>query len=177
MIDSLTAKTGHPNNRNPEGRQPSCTAEQVTAALENALCQGTSFGAPTLTFPQLALRQETRKSAEYRAATVLARAGFVNDAAWYLRRLLAERGDRGLALLAARASADAGDYASVTRILVNHFAQFLAQPASGLPRDFWTLVYPRPFWDEVRRAGATHGVDPLLLVSLMRQEYARVVCR
>jgi len=130
----------------------------------------TSFGAPTLTFPQLTLRQGTTERAEYRAATVLARAGLVNKAAWYLRRLLAERGDRGLALLAARASADAGDYASVTRILVNHFAQFLVQPANGLPGDFWTLVYPRPFWDEVRHAGATHGVDPLLLVSLMRQE-------
>ena len=126
--------------------------------------------ATTLTFPQLALNQGTAERAEYRAAMVLARAGLVHDAAWYLRRLLADRRDRGLALLAARASADAGDYASVARILVNHFGQFLGRPAQGLPDDFWTLVYPRPFWDQVRRAGMTHAVDPLLLVSLMRQE-------
>ena len=131
---------------------------------------GASFGATTLTFPQLALNRGTEERAEYRAAMVLARAGRVHDAAWYLRRLLADRSDRGLALLAARASADAGDYASVARILVNHFGQFLSQPAHGLPDDFWPLVYPRPFWDEVRRAGTTHGVDPLFLVSLMRQE-------
>ena len=131
---------------------------------------GASLDATTLTFPQLALNQGTEERAEYRAAMVLARAGLVHDAAWYLRRLLADHRDRGLALLAARASADAGDYASVARILVNHFGQFLGQPAHGLPDDFWTLVYPRPFWDEVRRAGTTHAVDPLFLVSLMRQE-------
>ncbi len=131
---------------------------------------GVASGETTLTFPQLALNQATEERAEYRAAMVLARAGLVHDAAWYLRRLLADRGDRGLALLAARASADAGDYASVARILVNHFGQFLQQQAHGLPDDFWTLVYPRPFWDDVRRAGTTHGVDPLFLVSLMRQE-------
>ncbi len=124
----------------------------------------------TLTFPQLTLDQTTEKRAEYRAAMVLARAGLVDDAAWYLRRLLAARRDQGLALLTARASADAGDYASVARILVNHFGLFLQRPARELPDDFWTLVYPRPFWDAVSRSGTTHGVDPLLLVSLMRQE-------
>lgn len=125
---------------------------------------------PTLTFPQLALKESTEARAEYRAAMVLARAGLVDDAAWYLRRLLASDPDRGLALLSARASADAGDYASVARILVNHFAQFLQRPADDLPNDFWSLVYPRPFWDDVHRSGTTHGVDPLFLVSLMRQE-------
>ena len=124
----------------------------------------------TLTFPELARDHTTETRAEYRAAMLLARAGLVDDAAWYLRRLLADRPGRALALLTARASADAGDYASVARILVNHFGRFLLQPAQELPDDFWTLAYPRPFWDDVRRAGTAHGVDPLLLVSLMRQE-------
>jgi len=131
---------------------------------------GVPHGELAVTFPQLALDQGTEEQAEYRAAMVLARAGLVQDAAWYLRRLLANQRDRGLALLAARASADAGDYASVARILVNHFGRFLQQPARDLPDDFWTLVYPRPFWDDVRHAATTHGVDPLFLVSLMRQE-------
>jgi soluble lytic murein transglycosylase-like protein len=129
-----------------------------------------SLGELTVIFPQLALNQGTEKRAEYRAAMVLARAGLIQDAAWYLRRLLADQRDGGLALLAARASADAGDYANVARILVNHFGRFLQEPARDLPDDFWTLVYPRPFWDDVRHAGTTHGVDPLFLVSLMRQE-------
>ena len=35
---------------------------------------------------------------------------------------------------------------------------------------FWTLVYPRPFWDVVVKASETHGSDPTLLLSLMRRE-------
>ena len=139
--------------------------------LQRLTSDADTFGeTTTLMFPQLAVERATAERAEYRAAMVLARAGLVDDAAWYLRRLLADRRDRGLALLAARASADAGDYASVARILVSHFGLFLQRPAHGLPDDFWSLVYPRPFWDDVSRSGTTHSVDPLFLVSLMRQE-------
>ena len=126
---------------------------------------------PTTRFPDLAITDVSRGRAEYRAAMLLARAGLTEDAAWYLDRLLARRrGDRGLALLTIRASAAAGDYARVMRLLVNHFGRFLQVPASGLPDDFWELVYPRPFLEDVSAAGHRHGVDPLLLTSLMRQE-------
>ena len=100
----------------------------------------------------------------------LARAGLVDDAAWYLRRLLSGQDNKALALLAARASAQANSYANVGRILVNHFSPFLQRPSLGLPDDFWRLVYPRPFWDAVTQSGTNHAVDPFLLVSLMRQE-------
>ena len=126
---------------------------------------------PTVTFPDLTLDQGTRERPEFRAAMALARAGLVTDAAWYLRRLLARRSsDRGLALLTARASADAGDQASVTRILVNHFGVFLQRPADRLPQDFWELVYPRPYWDDVNKAATADGVDPFLMLSVMRRE-------
>ena len=130
--------------------------------------------APTprrIDFPSLGVTAAARGRAEFKAAMALARAGLVEDAAWYLRRLLARRrGDRGLALLAARASAAAGDHAAVARVVVNHFGGFLNRPARGMPGDFWTLVYPRPFWDTVVQSAGAHGVDPTLLVSLMRQE-------
>ena len=130
--------------------------------------------APTprrIDFPSLGVTAAARGRAEFKAAMALARAGLVEDAAWYLRRLLdRRRGDRGLALLAARASAAAGDHAAVARVVVNHFGGFLNRPARGMPADFWTLVYPRPFWETVVQSAGAHGVDPTLLVSLMRQE-------
>ena len=126
---------------------------------------------PPRQFPALALGSATPGRAEFRAAMVLARAGLVNDAAWYLRRLLEDqRGDRGLALLAARASARAGDHAAVARLLVTHFPGYLEQPSEGLPEDFYALVYPRPFADAVARATAGRGLDPAFMFSLMRQE-------
>ena len=122
-------------------------------------------------FPALSLTPATRTRAEFKAATVLARAGLVGDAAWYLRRLLERRReDRGLALLATRASADAGDYAAVARTLATHFGGFLQRPAEGLPADFYALVYPRPFVDTVTSAAVGRDIDPAFMFSLMRQE-------
>jgi soluble lytic murein transglycosylase len=42
----------------------------------------------------------------------------------------------------------------------------------GLPRDFWTMLYPKVFWDEVTRLAQRTGLDPYLVVSIMRQESA-----
>ena len=124
-----------------------------------------------LDFPSPALASASRERAEFRAATALARAGLIDDAAWYLRRLLDRtRSDRGLALLAARASSQAGDHASAARILFNHFTAYFNQPARGLPADFLSMAYPRPFWDTIVESARAHDADPVLLVSLMRSE-------
>ena len=126
---------------------------------------------PARQFPTLSLAPATPARAEFKAAMVLARAGLVGDAAWYLRRLLArQRRDRGLALLATRASAEAGDYAAVARLVVTHFAGVLQRPADGLPADFYALVYPRPFVDAVTSAAVGRDLDPAFMFSLMRQE-------
>lgn len=128
-------------------------------------------GEPRLDFPELALGTGAQGRAEFKAAMALARAGLIGDAAWYLRRLLdRRRGDRALALLAARASSRAGDHASAARVLFSHFPAYFNQPARGLPHDFLTLAYPRPFWETVVEAARMHRADPVLLVSLMRRE-------
>ena len=127
--------------------------------------------APRLDFPRLAVGAAARGRAEFKAAMALARAGLTGDAAWYLRRLLdRRRGERGLALLAARASSRAGDHASAARVLFTHFPAYFNQPARGLPGDFLRMAYPRPFWDTVVASARAHGADPVLLVSLMRRE-------
>jgi len=133
---------------------------------------GAGVPSPTpLDFPALALRPASRERAEFRAAMALARAGLIADAAWYLRRLLdRSRGDRGLALLAARASSEADDHASAARILFGHFPAYFNRPARGLPDDFLSMAYPRPFWDTVVESARAHGADPVLLVALMRRE-------
>ncbi len=126
---------------------------------------------PTRRFPVLAVEETSQTRAEFKAAMTLARAGLATDAAWYLRRLVERRrGDRGLALLAARASAEAGDHRAVARLLANHFTGFLQRPADDLPDDFYALVYPRPFLNAVERAAGGRDLDPAFMFSLMRQE-------
>lgn len=122
-------------------------------------------------FPTLTLEASTRARAEFKAAMTLARAGLVNDAAWYLRRLLEdETRNRALALLATRASAEGSAWEAVPRLLVTHFAGYLQQGADALPEDFYQLVYPRPYDSAVTPAAADRDIDPGLMFSLMRQE-------
>ena len=145
-LADLTAASASPN---PEERRPNSS----------------------LQFPALELGNRTRRQPDFAAATLLARAGLKSEAAEYTRRLLdRNRRNRALALLAARASADAGDYRRVSIVLVNHFVEYLYQRATDLPEDFWQLVYPRPFWEEIQASADAHDVDPFLLLALMRQE-------
>ena len=90
-----------------------------------------------LDFPELSVSSTSESQAEYNAAMALARAGLVKDAAWYLRRLLSRRrGDRGLALLAARASAAA------------------PPPSSSPPRRLLDARLPTPILGHGRRFGS-----------------------
>ena len=145
-LANLTAASASPN---PEERRPNSS----------------------LQFPALELGTRIRRQPDFAAATLLAKAGLTSEAAEYTRRLLdRNRRNRALALLAARASADAGNYHRVSIVLVNHFVEYLSQRATNLPEDFWQLVYPRPFWEEIQASADAHHVDPFLLLSLMRQE-------
>ena len=126
---------------------------------------------PTLTFPELTINETVTAHPDYQAAVILSGAGLLKDAAVYARRLNAAfRRDDAVALLAARASAAAGDYSSATNLMSSYFGPYLVQPALNLPEDFWALAFPRAFWPAVSAAAERHNVDPLLMVGLARQE-------
>jgi soluble lytic murein transglycosylase-like protein len=124
-----------------------------------------------LKFPEPNLSGSAKRQAGFRCATILAQAGLLKDAAEALRKLLSRTpSDRALALCTVRALSDAGEHRAALDLIASLFPSFLLRPASGLPSDFWALAYPRPFWDEVRSAAAAQGVDPVLMLALMRQE-------
>jgi soluble lytic murein transglycosylase len=41
-----------------------------------------------------------------------------------------------------------------------------------VPRSFWTLLYPVPFWSDVTTQAEANNLEPYLVLSLMRQESA-----
>jgi soluble lytic murein transglycosylase len=132
---------------------------------------GASKPTASLAFPELTLRAAVMAHPDYQAAALLSRVGLLSDAAVHARRLNAAfRKDDAVALLAARASEAAGDYSSSSTLMSSYFGPYLRQPATNLPGDFWTLAYPRAYWTEVSAAAARHGVDPLLMIGLARQE-------
>jgi soluble lytic murein transglycosylase len=132
---------------------------------------GVALPAPSLAFPPLTLRDVVIAHPDYKAAALLSGAGLLAEAAVYARRLNAAfRRDDAVALLAARASAAAGDATSASTLMSSYFGPYLQRPATGLPDDFWLLAYPRAYWSEVSSAAARHNVDPLLMLGLARQE-------
>jgi soluble lytic murein transglycosylase len=52
----------------------------------------------------------------------------------------------------------------------SYFGPYLQQPAWNLPEDFWSLAYPRAYWQAVSAAAARYDIDPLLMLGLARQE-------
>ena len=139
--------------------------------MRAALRSETPLPPPSLVFPELTLRETVKAHPDYQAAALLSRAGMLQDAAVHARRLNAAlRRDDAVALLAARASEAAGDYSSSATLMSSYFGPYLQRPASNLPDDFWALAYPRAYWADVSAAAARHGVDPLLMIGLARQE-------
>jgi soluble lytic murein transglycosylase len=126
---------------------------------------------PRVAFPSTILRDTSRAHLKFRGAMLLARAGLKAEAAQMIRQLSGDvRNDPALALMTARALTAAGEYRQAVGIMETRFDSFLETPASGVPDDFWRLAYPRAFWGIVRAAGESARVDPLLLLSLARQE-------
>jgi soluble lytic murein transglycosylase len=41
---------------------------------------------------------------------------------------------------------------------------------STLPKEVWSLLYPKPYWDLVRRQARASRLDPYLVMGLIRQE-------
>jgi len=126
---------------------------------------------PAQAFPALTLDAAAGRDPDFVAAGVLARAGLAAEAADCARQAaLRVRDDPALALLAARALDAVGRHRAAVSLLDRRFKPYLDRPATGVPADFWALVYPRAFWTDVKAAAAANHVDPLLLLAVMRQE-------
>lgn len=91
----------------------------------------------------------------------------------YLKDALTEQPDSPeLRLAASRVEAEAG-HTSVALLNVRKLAPNAAEyEFSTLPKEIWNLLYPRPFWDLVRRQARANRLDPYLVMGLIRQESA-----
>ncbi len=47
---------------------------------------------------------------------------------------------------------------------------FFAMPVAEVPRVYWELLFPRPYWEALASNAQKNGLDPYLVSSLIRQE-------
>ncbi len=63
-----------------------------------------------------------------------------------------------------------GQYHRALQALKRAYPSYFALDTPNLPRDFWETLFPRPFWDDLKRYSNENGVDPYMVASLVRQE-------
>jgi soluble lytic murein transglycosylase len=70
----------------------------------------------------------------------------------------------------ARIYSSGGDYYRALQALKRAIAGYFAMDVDGLPAPYWHGLFPRPYWDTLRRYSEENGLDPYLVASLIRQE-------
>jgi soluble lytic murein transglycosylase-like protein len=63
-------------------------------------------------------------------------------------------------------------YAAAFRALSSVLEALSPAEVRGLPRDFWTMLYPQVFWPDISQLAQTRGLNPYLILSIIRQESA-----
>jgi soluble lytic murein transglycosylase len=63
-------------------------------------------------------------------------------------------------------------YAAAFRALNSAMEALSPAEVRGLPREFWTMMYPQVFWPEVSQLAQTKSLNPYLVLSIIRQESA-----
>lgn len=64
------------------------------------------------------------------------------------------------------------EHAAALRLLNGIIEAMSPAEVRGLSRTFWTLLFPRAFWPEVRQQSERLGLNPYVVLSMMRQESA-----
>lgn len=64
----------------------------------------------------------------------------------------------------------AGEDFRALQALKRAISGYFAMDTTALPQPYWVGLFPRPYWDALRRYSEENGLDPYLVASLIRQE-------
>ena len=70
----------------------------------------------------------------------------------------------------ARIYSSGGEYFRALQALKRAISGYFAMDVSSLPGEYWHGLFPRPYWDALRRYSEENNLDPYLVASLIRQE-------
>jgi len=70
----------------------------------------------------------------------------------------------------ARMYTAAGEYFHALQALKHCVSGYFAMEIKQLPAEYWQGLFPRPYWDSLRRYADENGLDPYLVSALIRQE-------
>jgi len=118
--------------------------------------------ARTTTVPENELRVEKSR--------LLANAGLTDFAVRELVAAGAGSGANWATLEVARIYQDAGEPYHALQFLKKSIPGYYSLDVNALPRPYWEALFPRAYWDDLRRFAQDNSLDPFLVASLIRQE-------
>jgi soluble lytic murein transglycosylase len=65
---------------------------------------------------------------------------------------------------------DTGHYDRAIEVMKHSVPSYFAVDIPNLPRAYWDALFPRPYWNDLKRFSVANGLDPYLVASLIRQE-------
>ena len=70
----------------------------------------------------------------------------------------------------ARVYQDGGRYDRAIEIMKRATPNYFAVDIPDLPRPYWEALFPKAYWNDLRKYSVLNGLDPYLVASLVRQE-------
>lgn len=78
--------------------------------------------------------------------------------------------DSWSALAEAQIYASFGETYRAMRSLKRALPYYASAPIKSIPLAYWRILFPEPWWDTIKAESEKNGLDPYLVLSLMRQE-------
>jgi soluble lytic murein transglycosylase len=72
----------------------------------------------------------------------------------------------------ARLYQDMGRYDVALDVMKRAVPNYFSLDISSLPRPYWEVLFPKPFWPDLKRFSSNNALDPYMVASLIRQESA-----
>ena len=106
----------------------------------------------------------------YRKSTLLANAGMTEFAVRELQSAGGGNGANWATLRIAQIFIEQDNTHRALYFLKKALYGYYAYNLKQLPRVYWEILFPTPYWSSIRQYSADNGLDPYLVASLIRQE-------
>jgi soluble lytic murein transglycosylase len=106
----------------------------------------------------------------YQKAQLLANGALVDLAVRELQAAAAEDEGGWAPAETARIYQEIGRYDRAIQAMKRTVPNYFAMELPELPKSYWEALFPKPYWDDLRRFSEQNSLDPYLVASLIRQE-------
>ncbi|WP_114207735.1 transglycosylase SLT domain-containing protein [Acidisarcina polymorpha] len=63
-----------------------------------------------------------------------------------------------------------GETFRAMRVLKRAIPFYSSAPITAMPLTYWRILFPQPYWSQIKTSAAANGLDPYMVASLIRQE-------